>query len=126
MKVVVVDDDTAVRLILQRMLVNKLRCEVIEAKDGEEGLAVIRKTSPDLVLLDVYLPKRDGLGVLEAIRADPLTASVAVVVLSAAKEKEIVLKLVGLGIKDYLLKPLDFEKTLRKLSAIIAKVKVVH
>lgn len=78
--------------------------DVIVARDGEEGLRLAREVRPELVLLDIRLPKMDGLAVLEALRSDPATADLAVVVLSNFSEPGTVQRALGLGAREYLIK----------------------
>ncbi|OGE29291.1 hypothetical protein A2867_05420 [Candidatus Daviesbacteria bacterium RIFCSPHIGHO2_01_FULL_40_11] len=80
-KILIVEDDP----FLLKMYAKKLQVEGFEveiAKDGEEGLAKFKSFLPDLVLLDVMLPKLNGLEVIERVKADPETQSIPILVLS--------------------------------------------
>ena len=72
--------------------------------DGLAALEKARTTSPDIIFLDIRLPKLDGLGVLEALRGDPSTAKIPVVILSNWNERELVERGVSLGALDHLIK----------------------
>src|SRR5260370_30214951 len=72
--------------------------------DGEEGLGGARRQAHDIIFLDIRLPKLDGFGVLEALREDPKTANVPVVILSNHSEKQLVERGLQLGALDYLIK----------------------
>lgn len=76
---------------------------VVYAMDGEEGLMVFENEKPDLVLLDIAMPKKDGFEVLEEIRKD-LQSDVLVVIFSNSKDQEMVERANSLGVSDYLLK----------------------
>ncbi|MDO8558511.1 MAG: response regulator [bacterium] len=78
---------------------------VKNAYDGEAGLALIMKENPDLVLLDLILPKKDGFEILEAIKANPATKHISVIVLSNLETVENVDRAVSLGATAYLVKP---------------------
>ena len=82
MKVLIVDDSRFLRVSNERALM-RAGYDVISAADGEEGLRLAREQKPDLVVLDLMLPKISGLDVLRRLRADPLTAPTPVVVLSS-------------------------------------------
>ena len=78
--------------------------QVNMAKDGEEGLRLAQELKPDIIFLDIRLPQLDGLGVLEALRKDPRTRAVPVVILSNYSERELVERGLKLGALEYLIK----------------------
>jgi CheY-like chemotaxis protein len=81
MKILLIDDSRVLRLIHERALI-KAGYEVISASDGEEGLRIAREDNPDLILLDMILPKIAGQDVLRTLKRDPRTKQIPVVVLS--------------------------------------------
>jgi DNA-binding response OmpR family regulator len=88
--IALVDDDPQLVRMLGRMLrADDRRWQVYRAYDGEEGLSLVRRTRPDVVVLDLLLPRLDGLALLEAIRGDPLLESTTVVALSARDAAEV-------------------------------------
>lgn len=102
-KVVLVEDD-ADYAELYRFRLEQDGYEVALAADGRAGLDVIRQTRPDLVYLDVRLPEMGGLEVLQALRADPSTAALPVVVLSNYDEAQLRDEGLELGVLDWLVK----------------------
>ncbi len=78
--------------------------EVIDATDGEKGLRQAKKEQPDLILLDLILPKKDGIAVLEELKQDPSTSSVPVIILSNIGQKEQIDRCFALGAADYMIK----------------------
>lgn len=86
MKILLVDDSKMQRVVVQRILV-KAGYEVILAADGEEGLQLARQGSPDLILLDMMLPRLDGVGVLEALKKDPRMAPIPVIVMTGLSQR---------------------------------------
>jgi diguanylate cyclase (GGDEF)-like protein len=90
---------------------------VIEAVDGEEALLMCRAEHPDVVLLDVEMPKLDGHGVLVALRADPVMADIPVVFLTGRTTTEDVVEGLRLGAHDYLRKPFEPAELLARVSA---------
>jgi signal transduction histidine kinase/DNA-binding LacI/PurR family transcriptional regulator/AraC-like DNA-binding protein/DNA-binding LytR/AlgR family response regulator len=82
-KILVVDDDPAVLEMHARIVETQLPgCLVLQARDGREALALLRREKPDLVLLDLFMPELDGFGVLEAMQADASSRNIPVIVLT--------------------------------------------
>ncbi|MFN2615008.1 MAG: response regulator transcription factor [Actinomycetota bacterium] len=104
--VLVVDDQPDIRLMCRVNLALE-GYDVIEATDGETGLRAISEHKPDLVLLDVMMPRLDGWDVLRSLKADPGTADIPVVVLTARVQREDEIKGWQLGASDYLAKPFN-------------------
>ncbi|HVB10673.1 MAG TPA: HD domain-containing phosphohydrolase [Bacillota bacterium] len=105
-RVLLVDDDPAALRLLQAFLAPD-GYEFAMASDGEEALQNVAEERPDLILLDLNLPRLDGFGVLERLRADEWTALVPVAVITAADDRERRLHAVELGAADFLTKPVD-------------------
>ena len=109
-------DDEA--LTIRALKKNNIRNEVVVARDGAQALDYLfgqgahegRNTSdiPQIVLLDLKLPKIDGLDVLKAIRGDPRTKRLPVVILTSSKEESDLLQGYDLGANSYVRKPVDF------------------
>ena len=98
-------------LILRALKKNNIGNEVVVARDGAEALAMLAEPNaalPQLVLLDLKLPKIDGLEVLQRIRADPRTKLLPVVILTSSNEEGDRFKGYSLGANSYIRKPVDF------------------
>jgi two-component system alkaline phosphatase synthesis response regulator PhoP len=104
--ILVVDDEVAVRMICSFNL-EAAGLEVMEAVDGDEALAAVHERRPDLVLLDVMMPKRDGWAVAAELRADPRTRDLPVVFLTARVEEADRRRARELGVVGYITKPFD-------------------
>jgi CheY-like chemotaxis protein/nitrogen-specific signal transduction histidine kinase len=104
--VLVIDDDATVQDLLRRSL-NRDGFRVETAPDGASGLARARKLHPDIITLDVMMPGMDGWEVLAALKEDPETADIPVIVVSIVDERGLGF---SLGAADYLTKPLDFSR----------------
>jgi CheY-like chemotaxis protein/phosphoribosyl 1,2-cyclic phosphodiesterase len=102
--ILVIDDDEDLRILVRKAL-SKAGHRVVEAADGAEGLRLIERRTPDLVLLDLFMPAPDGFEVLRALRARPDTHSLAVVVLTAHGDEESARASFELGATDFLAKP---------------------
>jgi PAS domain S-box-containing protein len=101
--VLVVDDNADLRSMLRRLLAPRYR--VLTATDGEQALNLIAEHEPDLVLSDVMMPRVDGLELVRRLRADPATASLPVILLSARAGEEASIGGLEAGADDYLIKP---------------------
>ena len=100
------DDDRINRMVLARSLA-ALGHDVAMASSGREGLAHLRVTEPDIVLLDVVMPEIDGIGVLERIKDDPALRGIPVIMVSALEDFDSVVRCIELGAEDYLQKPFN-------------------
>jgi CheY-like chemotaxis protein len=103
-RALVVDDD-AFNIKLLGEIARAAGWQTDVAMDGVEALAAVERARPDVVLLDLMIPRLDGFGVLEHLRADPRTADVAVVVISAIQDPEARARAVELGADDFAAKP---------------------
>lgn len=104
--VVVVEDDPRLRKMIVTYL-NRAGYEVQEAEDGAQGLAAMQTAVPDAVLLDLQMPRMNGVEFLAACRSDPRLATVPVVVYSGAPSDEVTAE--QLGARAYLMKPVDLD-----------------
>ncbi|MGE0440804.1 MAG: response regulator [Gemmatimonadales bacterium] len=117
--VLVVDDDATTRRILGRLLTKRFGATVREAEDGLQGFLAVEADVPDLILLDVSMPVVDGPELLEKLRGDPRFAAIPVVTVSAAGEREVVMRMIDLGIIDYLRKPLNIAAIEKRLTRVL-------
>ncbi len=117
-RILVVEDEAPLRMALVDALTAE-GFEVLEAADGEEGLATALREGPDVVLLDLMLPKRDGFSVLRAIREDRLAS--AVVILSARGEEWDRVHGFEYGADDYVVKPFSTRELLLRLRAVLRR-----
>jgi CheY-like chemotaxis protein len=106
-KVLIVDDEPDIRRIATLSLARLGGMDVIEAANGEEALGQARDLKPDVILLDVMMPGRDGPSTLAALRADARTAAIPVVFLTAKAMAAEVARLRSLGAVGVLTKPFD-------------------
>lgn len=117
-RILLVEDNEMNRDMLSRRLVRR-GYEVVMAVDGAEGVAMTRSHSPDLVLLDMSLPVMDGWSAARQIRADPATAALPIIALTAhamTGERERALEA---GCDDFDTKPVELERLLGKINALL-------
>lgn len=116
--VLIVDDEPNIVLSLQ-FLMKKAGFDVRIARDGEEALAEIVRSPPDLVLLDVMMPKRDGFDVCQTIRSNPDWGGTRIILLTAKGrdiERE---KGLALGADDYITKPFSTRDVLAQVEKLV-------
>jgi CheY-like chemotaxis protein len=109
-KILIVDDEVHIRTLLEQALEElEEACdlEIYTAGDGEEGLSVIRAQRPDVVFLDIMMPKINGYEVCRAVKEDPEIQDTIVVVLTAKSQEVDRRKGLELGAADYITKPFD-------------------
>jgi two-component system, chemotaxis family, chemotaxis protein CheY len=115
-KILVVDDDTYLRGLSVKLL-EQAGYQVIEAADGVEGVEKFEEERPDAVLLDINMPRMDGLNTLVAIRRINHKARVAM--LTGITDKKIALTAVQMGARDYVVKPFKVERVLLAVQRLL-------
>ena len=105
-KVLIVDDASFMRTVLKDIVKsNGLATEIIEATDGVDGVKSYQQNKPDLVTMDVNMPRADGIQALRAIMK--INPAAKVVMVTSVEQKEIVQDAMRLGARDYVVKPFD-------------------
>lgn len=105
-RVLVVDDEDGIRNLC-RVNLELDGYTVIEASNGEEAVEIARRERPDVIFLDIMMPKKDGWSTLEDLKDDPATAQIPVVLLTARTSEEDQLRAWGGGVFEYLSKPFN-------------------
>jgi two-component system, OmpR family, alkaline phosphatase synthesis response regulator PhoP len=119
-KVLIIDDEEDVRFVVKVSLGRIGQMQVVEAMSGEEGVALAKTEQPEFILLDMMMPGMDGLATFRALRANPETASIPIVFLTAKAMASEVRRLESLGAKAVLLKPFDPLTLAKDITAILA------
>ncbi len=117
-KVLTIDDSKTLRMIISKHLA-PFGIQMLQAENGEQGIVRARETAPDVILLDYNMPIMDGYHTLMELKADPDLKKIPVVMLTTETVKETVVKLVKMGLKDYIAKPFTREILLEKLNPIL-------
>jgi len=117
-RIVYIDDDRNQLALVERFLSGPF--EVITAENGEDGLRIISETPPDMILLDINMPKMDGYEVCTRLQADPKTSFIPVVFLTAMEEEKDRARAFAAGAADYLVKPVKKDALLEKVHAQLA------
>ena len=116
-RVLVVDDEASIRRILETRL-KMVGYDVVTAEDGEEAVEVYNKTAPDLVILDVMMPKMDGYGVTREIRR---TSDVPIIILTALGDVSERITGLELGADDYVIKPFSPKELEARVKAVLRR-----
>ena len=117
-KVLTIDDSKTLRMIVGKHL-SPFGVQMLQAENGEQGIERAREGSPDVILLDYNMPVMDGYHTLVELKTDPALKNIPVIMLTTETVKETVMKLVKLGLKDYIAKPFTREILLDKLNPIL-------
>lgn len=105
-KVLIVDDALFMRQVLKDILrSNGINGEILEASDGVEGVKAFQQHKPDLVIMDINMPRADGIQALKAIMK--INPNAKVVMVTTIEQKNIVREAIRLGARDYVVKPFD-------------------
>ena len=118
-KLLVIDDSDQIRWFLKHVF-NK-EYQILEARNGQDGINVALKEEPDLILCDVMMPVKDGYETCREIKSDPKMAQTPVVMLTAKVESEDVITGIEAGADDYITKPFDVEILRSKINSLMKK-----
>jgi DNA-binding response OmpR family regulator len=118
-RVVIVEDEPHIVLSLE-FLLQRQGYETASAGDGEAGLALIQQVRPDVVLLDIMMPGRNGYEICQAMRTDPALRSIPVIFLSAKGHEVEKVKGLGLGAAAYVTKPFGNAEILETIRGVLS------
>lgn len=119
-----VEDNAEMRAYIRKHLAIHFR--LIEAADGEEGLALAQESMPDLVLSDVMMPKMNGYDLCHALKSNPQTSHIPVLLLTAKSSQSEKLEGLELGADDYLSKPFDVRELTLRMNNLIASRRTIQ
>lgn len=117
-KLLIADDEEAIRSLV-RMTLEGESLEILEAADGDEAVVMARQYLPDVILLDVMMPRQSGFEVCRALKGDPATAEIAVVLLTAKAQSADIEEGRTAGADDYFTKPFSPIALLRKVDDVL-------
>ena len=115
--IVVVDDDAAIREMLSQML-EEAGFEVVTAVDGLDGFETVRKEKPDLIILDVMMPRLNGFDCAAKIKGDPACRHIPIVMLTVLQDAQ---RAYGLGVESYMTKPFEEKQILQEVRRLLQK-----
>jgi diguanylate cyclase (GGDEF)-like protein len=123
-RVLMADDQTDL-LMLMKEMVQDSGFEVFTANDGAEAMKAVFETNPDIIVLDYNMPRKNGLEVAQDLKNNPLFAHIPIIIVTAYGEKNAKLKGLGMGIDDYLIKPVDADELVARIRMILKRNKQV-
>lgn len=119
-KLLIADDEDGIRsLVKMTLAVDSF--EILEARDGDEALAIARRERPDLVFLDVMMPGTSGVDVCRTLKEDPATAGITIVMLTAKAQEQDREEGLSAGADDYFTKPFSPVGLLTKVEEVFAE-----
>jgi len=119
-KVLIVDDNAQNLELLEAYMDDVPEVEVSTATNGLEALQQVSDASPDLILLDIMMPKMSGFEVCKKIKADPKTRDIIVIMVTALNETSDIERAAECGSDDYLAKPIDRQALIRQVKTLLA------
>ncbi len=119
-KVILIVEDDPNNLKLLRDLLQVSGYSTIEATDGEKGVELAKARKPDLILMDVQMPKMDGLEATQILKADTTTRNIPILALTSYAMKGDKEKILQVGCDGYLAKPFDIQELLKKVAEYLS------
>lgn len=119
-RVLIIEDEPHIVLSLE-FLLQREGYETAAATDADEGLALVRRLHPDVVLLDIMMPKRNGYEICQTIKADPELRGIPIIMVSARGQEVEVLKGLELGASAYVTKPFGNAEILEAVRAVLPR-----
>ena len=117
-KILTVDDSKTIRMIVKKAF-KPFDCELSEGENGVEGLALAAKIQPDLIILDITMPVMNGVEMLEKLKGEANLKDIPVIMLTAESGKDNVMKIVKMGVKDYMVKPFKGDELIERAEKIL-------
>ncbi len=118
LKILTVDDSKTIRMIVKKAF-RPYDCQIVEGENGVEGLALASKEKPDLIILDITMPVMNGAEMLSKMKEEPDLKNIPVIMLTAEAGKDNVMKIVQMGVKDYMVKPFKGEQLIERVTKIM-------
>jgi len=119
-KILLVDDSSTV-LLMEKMILSKSEYDVVTARDGLEGVDKARSERPDLILMDVVMPRMDGFEAVRKLREDDSTRSIPVIMVTTRGELQSVETGYASGCSDYVTKPINGLELLTKVRSCLGQ-----
>lgn len=120
--ILVIEDSEADRILIQRTLERK-NYSVILVHDGEAGLKIARERKVDLIILDYFLPGKNGVEICKTLKEDEKTKSIPIIFLTVVESGEAILECYGEGAESYMHKPINAKDLLREIKSILSEAK---
>ena len=119
-RILVADDDSTIRRFIVTLLADR-GYEIHEAVDGEQAFKVAASVRPDLMLLDLIMPYRDGFDVLYDLKHHPATSEIPIIIMSVKDREEEIVKGLNMGAEDYVVKPFNSLELVARVRKILER-----
>ncbi|MBN2905808.1 MAG: diguanylate cyclase [Rhodobacteraceae bacterium] len=116
---ILIVDDVATNRILMKVRLGESHYQVLQAGDGKAALAIAKRDRPDLILLDMMLPDMDGIALCQRLRSDPATATIPIIMVTAARSPDAKMRALNAGADEFLSKPLDETILLARVRSLL-------
>jgi len=120
-KKILVVDDSQTALLVERMILSKGAYDLVTAQDGREAVATAIAERPDLILMDVVMPRMNGFEACQALRANPATSQTPIILVTTRGEAENIEKGFTNGCNDYVTKPINGLELLSKIKDYVGE-----
>lgn len=114
-KTILIVEDQFEFLAVNKLYLERHGYRVLAAEDGEEGVRVARQHQPDLILMDFSIPRLDGIGATAALKRDPSTREIPILLLTAHSYGSVARRALDAGVSGYIGKPVDPQRVLREV-----------
>ncbi len=121
-KILTVDDSRTIRMIVKNAF-KGYECELFEAENGRDGLALAAQVRPDLIILDITMPVMTGIEMLTKMLQNEALKGIKVIMLTAESGRDNVMNIVKLGVKDYIVKPFKGEQLIERVKLVLTDLK---
>lgn len=121
-KILTVDDSRTIRMIIKNAFKNYV-CELYEAENGRDGLALAQEVKPDLIILDITMPVMTGIEMLGKLMENESLKDTAVIMLTAESGRDNVMSIVKMGVRDYIVKPFKGDQLIERVKLILEDLK---
>ena len=118
-KILSVDDSRTIRMIVKKAFA-PYACELFEAENGSEGLALAAREKPDLIILDITMPVMTGIEMLKKLKEEDDLKDIPVIMLTAESGKDNVTSIVKMGVRDYMVKPFKGDQLIERVKHILS------
>ena len=115
----IIDDDFSSRRLIEKYLRDNFACEIMQADDGSLALQTMVKDPPTLVILDMVMPFMNGLEVLKTMKKNSRLAQTPVIACTAVDDPNMVREIIKMGVNDYMVKPIEKETLVQKISKLL-------
>jgi two-component system alkaline phosphatase synthesis response regulator PhoP len=120
--ILVADDEPDVQMLL-RLFFERQGHQVFSARDGQEAVDVARRHTPDIMVMDIQMPRMTGIEAVRVLRADPIFANTPIIALTAHVRSYVPAEVMHVGFDTVLAKPFDFGQVYAVISALLQRVK---